>query len=183
MSETLTTRLAERLRQLRQEKGWSLEQLADKSGVSRATLSRMENAEVSPTTEMLGRLCSAHTMSLSRLLSMVEEGFVPLLRHDEQGVWADEESGFARRSVSPPAASLAAEVIEGRLEAGADIAYEAPSVPGMEHHLVLLEGELSVEIEGTAHRLRAGDCLRYQLFGASRFRTGAVPARYLLVMV
>jgi transcriptional regulator with XRE-family HTH domain len=37
-------RLAERLRALRGERGWSLDELARRSGVSRATLSRLENA-------------------------------------------------------------------------------------------------------------------------------------------
>ena len=53
------TRLAQRLRQLRGERSWSLEELATKSGVSRATLSRIENHEVSPTASVLGKLCAA----------------------------------------------------------------------------------------------------------------------------
>ena len=47
----LTTRLADRLRELRRERGWSLDDLASRSGISRATLSRMEKADVSSTAE------------------------------------------------------------------------------------------------------------------------------------
>ncbi|WP_051556194.1 helix-turn-helix domain-containing protein [Nitratireductor aquibiodomus] len=54
---TIDQRIAERLRALRQERGWSLEDLATRCGVSRATLSRLENAEVSATANALGRLC------------------------------------------------------------------------------------------------------------------------------
>jgi len=73
-------RLAARLKQLRVEQGWSLDQLASASQVSRATLSRLENGEVSPTTSVLGKLCAAYGLAMSRLLRMVEDDFPPLLR-------------------------------------------------------------------------------------------------------
>jgi len=53
--------LADHLRMLRVDRDLTLQELAAKSGVSRATLSRIENAEVSPTAESLGRLASAFT--------------------------------------------------------------------------------------------------------------------------
>src|SRR6185312_15000769 len=53
------------------------------------------------------------------------------------------------------------------------IDYEAPPQPGLEHHILLLEGRLAVTIEGRPHGLEPGDALRYRLYGASRF---AAPA-------
>src|SRR5438034_5302546 len=105
-------RLAERLRSLRAERGWSLDELAQRSNVSRATLSRLENAEVSPTASVLGKLCAAYGLTMSRLMHMVEDEFVPLVRRSAQSVWTDPTIGFRRRSVSPPAQGLAAEVLE-----------------------------------------------------------------------
>lgn len=182
--EDLTPRLAARLRSLRQDRDWTLDRLAEASGVSRATLSRLENAEVSPTTEVLGRLCSAFGMTLSRLLAEVETGFQPVVREGERSLWHDAAAGFERRVVSPPAGALQGEVIECRLAPGAAIDYEAPPVPGLEHHLVMLDGTLEVTVDGAAHRLAAGDCLRYRLSGASAFRAdGAHGASYLLFLV
>lgn len=184
MDDTLAARLAERLRKLRQERGYSLDSLADLSGVSRATLSRLENAETSPTAEMLSKLCTAYAMTLTRLLSMVEDGYAPLLRRAAQPLWTDTATGFRRRAVSPPASDLAAEVVECTLDPGAGIDYAAPPVNGLEHHLVMLEGGLELSVDGTVHELGAGDCLRYRLFGASRFRASPdTGARYILVLV
>lgn len=184
MPETLSGRLADHLRRLRKDRNLSLDQLADLSGVSRATLSRLENADVSPTADVLGRLCTAYGISMSRLLAMVEDQFRPLVRQDEQTVWTDPASGFTRRVVSPEAGPLAAEVLDCRLEPGAQVAYDGPTVPGLEHHLVLLEGRLEVRIEDDRHTLQAGDCLRYQLFGPSTFTTPqGSGARYILVLV
>jgi len=86
--------------------------------------------------------------------------------------------------VSPPARSLAAEVLECALEPGTRITYDRPPRPGLEHHLLLIEGRLAVTVGGQTHDLQPGDCLRYQLFGPSGFATPeGCSARYILVVV
>lgn len=176
--------LADRLRSLRMEHGWSLDELAERSGISRATLSRLENAAVSATAAVLGRLCAVHGLTLSRLMYLVEQDFQPLVRHAEQVEWKDEASGFIRRIISPPSESLTGEALECHLDAGRRITYDASPRPGMEHHLFMLKGELTVTVEGRAHGLEKGDCLRYRLDGASAFETPAgTPAHYLLFIV
>lgn len=181
---SIDRRIAQRLKALRGERGWPLDELAKRTGVSRATLSRLENAEVSPTAVVLGRLCAAYGLTMSRLMHMIEGDFRPLVRHETQPVWVDPEVGFRRRSVSPPAQTLAGEALECALEPATRIAYDEPPRPGLEHHLVLLEGELAISVGGQDHALRPGDCLRYQLFGPSAFETPAhSSARYLLFMV
>ena len=174
--------LGKRLRSLRSEQGWSLEELARRSGVSRGTLSRIENAEVSATTAVLAKLCSVFGLTLSRLLRMVEPDFAALVRRPEQPEWVDPAAGFRRRSVSPPALPLAAEVLVCSIEPGQQIVYDAPPRPGLEHHLLLLKGCLEVTLSQEAHRLRPGDCLRYLLDGPSAFSTEEGPgAEYVLV--
>jgi transcriptional regulator with XRE-family HTH domain len=181
--DTLDRQIAQRLKALRSERGWSLDALARSSGVSRATLSRMENAEVSATAAVLGKLCAAYEMTLSRLIRMVEDEFQPLVRAGEQPLWTDPENGFVRRSVSPPARTLAGEALSCRLEPGTEIIYQHPPRAGLEHHLIMTDGALDVSIDGERHRLGPGDCLRYQLHGRSEFRTGSEPASYFLFMV
>lgn len=181
---TIDHRIAQRLKGLRAERGWSLDELAKRSQISRATLSRIENAEVSPTASVLGKLCPAFGITLSRLLLMVEDEFAPMVRREDQLIWADSTAGFQRRVVSPPARTLAAEALECSLEPGARLAYDQPPRPGLEHHLILIEGRLEITLDGQDHTLRPGDCLRYQLFGASAFAAiGPTPARYFLFMV
>jgi transcriptional regulator with XRE-family HTH domain len=184
MQEDLTTRLAERLKRLRQERGLSLEQLAERSGVSRASLSRLENAEVSPTAEVLGKLCAVHGLTASRLMAMVEEAFAPFVPPQAQPVWTDPATGYERRSVSPPATGLSGEVLRCRLPPGVRIAYGRSPVEGLEHHLVMIDGRLEIEVEGAAHRLAPGDCLRYRLHGATVFQADPeAGASYFLFLV
>lgn len=182
--DTADQRLAQRLKTLRSEAGWSMDELAKRSGVSRATLSRLENADVSPTASVLGKLCAAYGMPMSRLMRMVEDDFAPLLRRDQQALWSDPEIGFRRRSVSPPARPLAGEAIEGELAPNTRIDYAATPRPGLEHHLIMLEGQLELSVNGQTYALNAGDCLRYLLFGASAFATPpGSGARYLVFLV
>ncbi|WP_406443611.1 helix-turn-helix domain-containing protein [Streptomyces sp. NBC_00631] len=180
----LDARLGSRLAELRAEHGFSLGELAERSGLSKSTLSRAERAETSPTAALLNRLCNVYGRTMSQLLSEVEAEPATVLRAAEQQVWEDRASGFVRRSVSPPHGGLRGELVEGRLAAGADISYDRPPVPGLEQHLWVLDGTLAVTAEGTAHLLDVGDCLRLRVWGPTRFRcAGPQEARYVLAVV
>ncbi|MDT0310592.1 helix-turn-helix domain-containing protein [Streptomyces sp. DSM 44917] len=184
--DEVEVRLAGRLARLRGERGWSLEELSGRTGVSRSTLSRLERGEISPTAALLNRLCAAYGRTMSRLLAEVEAESEPpaLVRAGEQAVWRDETSGFTRRSVSPPHPGLRGEVVEGLLRPGADLAYDGPPVPGLEQHLWLLGGALEVTVGAAVHALGPGDCLRFRVWEGTRFRCpGPDPARYALLVV
>ena len=180
----LDRRIARRLGQLRAERGWSLDALADRTGISRATLSRIERAELSPTATMLGTLCAVYGWTLSRLMADAETPPPDVVPPERQPVWTDPDSGYRRRAVSPPAAGLRGELVEVRMPAGAVVTFDVPPVAGLEHHLWMLEGALDLDLDGTAFRLQPGDCLRYVLTGSSRF-SGAGPgeARYVIAIV
>jgi transcriptional regulator with XRE-family HTH domain len=182
--DSVDARLADRLGGLRAERGWSLDELSERAGVSRSTLSRLERGELSPAAALLNRLCAAYGRTMSGLLAEVEDAPPRVVRAAEQAVWADPEAGFTRRSVSPPHGGLRAELVEGVLEAGAVVGYDRPPVPGLEQHVWLLEGELEITLDGVATVLHPGDCLRFRLEGTSAFRaTGAVAARYVIAVV
>jgi len=181
--DSLTNRISRRLRELRIERGWSLEQLASYSSVSRASLSRLENGEVSPTATVLGKLCFAYGMTVSSLIANVEVEVAALIRADEQNLFVDNETGLERYSVSPPGSNITGEIVEVSLAAGARVHYDKSPVPGLQHHLVMISGTLVLQLDETEFQLRAGDCLRYKLFGSSDFyAVGDDGAKYLLFM-
>ena len=120
-SAEIERRIAARLGRLRTERGWSLEVLAERSGISRATLSRLERGELSPTASMLGRLCTTFGWTLSRLMADAETRAPNLVPASQQAVWTDPETGYRRRIVSPPAPGLRGELVEIRIPAGATV--------------------------------------------------------------
>ena len=182
--DQIEQRIAQRLARLRAEHGWSLEVLSQRSGISRATLSRLERSELSPTAAMLGKLCTVYGWTLSRLMAEAETKPANLVAASRQFEWKDPESGYTRRIVSPPAPGLRGELVEVRMPAGASVSFDASPLPGLEHHLWMIEGSLNLEVEGTRFELHAGDCLRYVLNGPTHFQGGGRRgARYLVAMV
>jgi transcriptional regulator with XRE-family HTH domain len=65
----LDSRLAHRLALLRAQRNWSLDTLAEPSGISPTTLHRLERGEISPTARMLGLLYTADGRTMSRLMA------------------------------------------------------------------------------------------------------------------
>lgn len=172
-----------RVRTLRSAKGLTLDDLAARSGVSRAMLSRIERGESSPTAQLLGRVCGGLAVTLSTLFASGEALASPLSRRSDQTLWCDPGSGYLRRAVSPPGTGSAAEIVEVEFPAGARVAFETARLAGVDQQIVMLEGRMELTVGEDIHRLDPGDCLHMRfeqpiVFGNS---FGA-PARYILVL-
>jgi transcriptional regulator with XRE-family HTH domain len=59
--------LGPRLRELRRERNWTLDQAADRCGVARSTLSKIENDQMSPTFDLLTRLTAGFDLNITEL--------------------------------------------------------------------------------------------------------------------
>lgn len=175
-------RLAQKLAILRTEQGWTLDELAKHSGISRATLSRLENCETSPTANILCKLCAVYAISMSRMLAGVDDEPASLIPVARQAIWIDPQSGFTRRTVSPASRGFKLEVTEITLPAKADVAYDTPTVYDTEVHLWMLQGAMELTLDATTYQLKAGDCLRFHMSGAARFTNREnKPARYAVL--
>ena len=97
--DDLGIRLAHRLKLERDSRGWSLADLAEQSGVSKATISKIERAEVSPTAVILVRLAAAFNLTLAGLMLRAEGQGQRLARSADQPVWRDPETGYQRKQV------------------------------------------------------------------------------------
>jgi len=182
-ADMVEKRIAKRLAALRAERAWSLETLAQRTGISRATLSRLERCELSPTAAMLSLLCGQYGWTLSRLMAEAEQRTPSFVRASEQVIWRDPETGYVRRVLSPPHPNLKGELVEVTLPAGSSVSYDGSYSPGLEHHLWVLEGSFSLRFGGTEFRLEKGDCVRYVLAGPSKYTCGRRQARYVIALV
>ena len=61
--------LAERVRALRKDRGWTLEQAAQAAGLARSTLSKIENAQMSPTYDGLKKLAEGLGITVPQLFT------------------------------------------------------------------------------------------------------------------
>jgi transcriptional regulator with XRE-family HTH domain len=152
--------LAARLKQERVQRSWSIAELAKRSGVSRAMISKVERAEASPTAALLGRLSGAFGLTLSTLLSRAESSRERLARAAKQPVWTDPSTGYVRRAVSPPTGGPL-ELVSVVLPAGAAVSYPASAYAFLYHQLLVLAGTLHFQEGATEYTLRPGDCLEF----------------------
>lgn len=149
--------LGQRVRAERQGRGWSLSDLSERAGVSRAMIHKVERGESSPTAALLGRLCGAFGFSISTLIARAEAGTERLSRLADQPVWVDPETGYRRRHVSPSTAP--AEIIEVELPPGARVSYPAAAFAFQRQMVRVVDGMLTFGEGEEVHRLVAGDCL------------------------
>jgi transcriptional regulator with XRE-family HTH domain len=156
-----TRRLAARIKVEREARGWTLAELAEHSGVSRAMIAKVEAGKSSPTAMLLGKLSGAFQITISTLLARAETASRSrVLRRDQQLLWRDPQSGYVRRQVFPiPGSPVPIDLVEVELPAGAVLAFPASSYSFARHLIWLQKGRL-VFVEGKEeHHLRAGDCL------------------------
>jgi transcriptional regulator with XRE-family HTH domain len=155
----IESRLATRIKAEREARGWSLGELAKRSGVSKAMISKIERGESSPTAMLLGHLSGAFALTVSTLLARAEGAVSRLVRAHEQAVWQDPETGFRRTAVSPEGAGTI-QLVRCELRPGSSIAYPASSYAFIHQQIWMLRGILHF-IEGEeTHELRDGDCLQ-----------------------
>ncbi len=178
----LTTSLAEAVQAARTAQGLSASALAERSGVSRAMIAKVERAEAQPTAALLGRLSAALGMTLSELVARAEHADRRLARAAEQPTWTDPDSGYTRRALSPVSGGPL-ELVEVELPAGAEVTYPADTYAFIHQQIWVLEGRLRFREGDVVHDLDVGDCLQLGppapgTFGNPTRR----PCRYLVAL-
>ncbi|XHA14427.1 helix-turn-helix domain-containing protein [Citrobacter farmeri] len=158
IEDSINQRIGARIRIERESRSWSLTELAERAGVSRAMIHKIERGESSPTATLLGRLSGAFGISMSMLIARAEMQEGKLSRFADQPVWHDPQSHYLRRHVSPRS-DLPIDLVQIELPAGSDIPMPASSYVQARQLIWLQRGEL-VFVEGdTRHEMKAGDCL------------------------
>ncbi|MCO5731701.1 XRE family transcriptional regulator [Rhizobium sp. SSA_523] len=180
--DVLTDAIAACLRGERERRAWSLAELAERSGVSKAMISKIERCEASPTATVLGRLSGAFGLPLSALLSIAERSGEKLVRAADQPVWTDPETGYQRRALSPVTGG-GLEVIEVMLPPGVRIPYPAAAFAFQRQQILILAGCLDFTEGDVTHRLQVGDCLELGAPQPCLFSNASSEAvRYLVVL-
>lgn len=174
-----------RIRQLREARGWSLESLAERSGVSRSNISLIERGESSPTATVLDRLGAGLGVTLASLFeppAPVSEEPSPLARVAEQPLWTDPASGYVRRSVSPAVRSPL-QLVDVVFPPGRRVAYDNAARGEVHQQVWMIDGVMELTVGGTRWQLEAGDCLAMTLDEPIVYRNpGSRSARYLVAL-
>lgn len=183
MTDPLSASLAAAVREARQDRELSAGTLAERSGVSRAMIGKIERGEAQPTAVLLSRLAAALGLSLSELVARAEgDDDRRLARRDDQATWQDPVTGYVRRAVSPPGRG-ATELVEIDLPPGAKAGFPAVSYVFADHQIWVLSGRLRFHEGEVVHELAEGDCLQLgRPVDCAYENPGPQPCRYLVVL-
>ncbi|MFO1108652.1 MAG: XRE family transcriptional regulator [Bradyrhizobium sp.] len=158
--DDLSHRLAQRIRLERDSRDWSLAELAERSGVSKATISKIERAEVSPTAAVLVRLASAFDLTFAGLLLRAESQGDRVSRAAKQPVWHDPETGYVRKQVfSRPDHPV--ELVRVEMPPRQRVTLPASSYAHIRQLVWVLTGSLVITEGSERHELASGDCLGF----------------------
>jgi transcriptional regulator with XRE-family HTH domain len=183
----ITARIAKRVRDLRDAQGYTLDALAERSGVSRSNISLIERGQSSPTAAVLDKLAAGLGVTLASLFeddSAQAAEPSPVARVADQPVWTDPASGYIRRNLSPAARSPI-QLVDVIFPAGQRVAYDGmPRDTEVHQQVWMIDGVMELTVGEEQWRLETGDCLAMRLDSPIVYRNPTrKPARYMVALV
>jgi len=181
-SGDLTPVVGSNLRRLRMRRGLSLEKLSRQSGVSRAMLGQVELGQSAPTINVLWKISTALGVPFSALISSRASGGVSVLRAEQAKKLTSHDGTFSSRALFPFDEPRRVEFYELRL-APRGVEHADAHAPGTVENLVVSEGQVAIELGGTAQTLGPGDAIVFEADEPHAYRnTGSGEALMYLVM-
>jgi len=155
----LAARVANTLREERRRRDMSLDQLAQRTGVSRAGLSQIETCKTNPSIGVLWKIASGLGIPFADLIGSSPHAVSVLRRIDAQ-VLRSTDHKFESRPLMPAAGANQVEVYELRLTARARHESEAHG-PGTRELVIVLSGALRMTVGEHSEELGPGDSMLF----------------------
>ena len=154
--------LGSRIRQLRKDKGLTLVEVAEKTGVAQATLSRIETGTMIGTLESHEKIAEVLGVGLADLYSGIDrryEQISHLTRESERKAVHHSKnvqtelltSESSKKKITPLLVTLQAEASTSPEQ----------NERGVEKFLYLLEGEIKVRVDQEEYSLKSGETLYF----------------------
>jgi transcriptional regulator with XRE-family HTH domain len=166
------------VRRFRLERGFSIGDLARRSGLSKQTLSKLEMGNGNPTVDTLSAVGDALDVSLGRLVT--EWGTAVFVQRDDQGEWS-ECAGRQERALDEIYGSGYVRTRLAKMSRADDSGDIQPHAPGTLHHVYVVSGKVRLGPVTDLVEISAGDFVRFP--GDIAHRQTCLSDRALLHMV
>ena len=158
---------AETIRRYRKERGWTLEALSKRAGLSVAQLSKLETGKSEPSIDSLRKLAAVYGVAVSALTQPEgREPLAPVRRGGGFVVQAGEDGCVTLRYLTMRR-SAKMQPVEAALPGGATLELGQPA-PG-EAFFYVVSGRVSFYYGGGSCEMGAGDSLYYDGFVPHRW--------------
>jgi transcriptional regulator with XRE-family HTH domain len=160
--DPINHQLGDRVKSLRADRDWSLEALANASGVSRSMLSQIERNQANPTLAVTLRIARAFNMSLGDLIqSPGATSAVTVIRAEDHTYHYRSDKHCRIRTLSPLNLEKDVEFYEVQLQPGGALR-SAPHFEGTREFLTVQKGQVRVESSSDSEILNPGDSANYR---------------------
>ncbi|MDQ2653467.1 MAG: XRE family transcriptional regulator [Chloroflexota bacterium] len=153
-------KLGARIRALRSMQGLSLDEAAQRCGVSRSMLSAVERGEKTPSVLVVHRIAIGLGSNITRLLGEEQAAPVVVLRRATQDV-ARDPSGWERRNLAPAQPDISFEFMRTTIPPGVNAGEFPPHPAGSREYVAVELGRLRLTVAGTPYHLETGDSITY----------------------
>lgn len=160
--DPISGQISQRVKHLRQQRNWSLEQLSTASGVSRSMLSQIERNQANPTLAVTCKIAQAFGMSLAEFVEIpAASTSIHVIRGDDPEHLYRSDEAVEIRTLSPLNLEKDVEFYQVRLKPGGALR-SAPHFQGTREFLTVEQGRVRVQSAGDAAELNKGDSTTYR---------------------
>ncbi|WP_265434562.1 helix-turn-helix domain-containing protein [Aeromonas salmonicida] len=175
--QEMNQHLAQRLKGLRSELGWSLDVAARETGVSKAMLGQIERGESSPTVATLWKIATGFRVSFSSFIEPAPAAQGEVLYRTADAIRQQPAGeGMQVAPLFPYEKRFGFELFELTLLPGYQRESE-PHEPGVTEHVIVISGLMEVLVEGEWRSLAQGEAVRFAADRPHGYRNlGIAPA-------
>ncbi len=160
--DPISGQISQRVKHLRQQRTWSLEQLATASGVSRSMLSQIERNQANPTLAVTCKIAQAFGMSLAEFVEIpAASSSIHVIRSDDREHLYRSDEFVEIRTLSPLNLEKDVEFYQVRLKPGG-VLRSAPHFQGTREFLTVEQGRVRIQSANDSAELNKGDSTTYR---------------------
>jgi len=159
--KSIYKRIALTLKELRRQRGWSLDKAAENTGVSKAMLGQIEREESSPTIATLWKIASGFDTSFSSFVEEINTEFnKPVHRRGKTKQLHPTDDKIRVMPLFPFDDQLRFEIFVIELLPTCEHLSPAHQA-GVIEHVIVAEGKMEVLVNGAWQTLKKGEGLRF----------------------
>jgi transcriptional regulator with XRE-family HTH domain len=173
--------IAENLKNIRKIRGYSYDQLANVTGVSKGMLSQIEKGESSPSVNTLWKIANGLQVSFSSLVEKTEPN-VSVVRLKDKTAVTENNGLFQVYPYFPFDTSKKFEIYYIEILPGCVHTSERHQ-GSVEEYVLVCEGEFTISLHGEEYLLKKGESMRFQADGSHTYanHTEITTRFYLLI--
>lgn len=161
-ADPINGQISLRVKQLRQQRSWSLEQLGTASGVSRSMLSQIERNQANPTLAVTCKIAQAFGMSLAEFVEIpAASTSIHVIRADDREHLYRSDESVEIRTLSPLNLEKDVEFYQVRVKSGGALR-SAPHFQGTREFLTVEQGRVRIQSANDSAELNKGDSTTYR---------------------